>query len=63
MPTDDRKSNPSEDRKPGFSRDVDLEDARDSDRPADANMDFDDRSADSKPNRDIHVSPDPDEGK
>ncbi|HXV28976.1 MAG TPA: hypothetical protein VD840_01465 [Sinorhizobium sp.] len=44
---------PSPERRPGFSRDKDLERGRDLDRPADAEMDATERSADRKPEEHI----------
>ena len=42
---------------PGFSRDRDLERARGLNRPADSNLNANDRRDDPRPGRDIHFSP------
>lgn len=42
---------------PGFSRDRDLERVRGLNRPADSNLDANDRRDDPSPDRPIHFSP------
>lgn len=55
----DRRKTPE--RSPGFSRDKDLEDARNLGRPADADLGADERGADRRPDSHIDYAPDPDE--
>jgi hypothetical protein len=59
--TPDFASKPASPFSPGFSRDRDLERARGLNRPADSNLDANDRADDPAPDRWIHISPgDPD---